>query len=145
MQYFPLKKERAGDWPPCRERNVCVVSPPFPSQLKQRSFAPWAVIWPLRPPFLPAVLSISATHTPCVVGAVGTQVAVPVQGKAPEPRPGFAPTPICSLREWFRGPQPQGIPTPEEPSPGWLWAWAMYPNLLFLSQREGLPHPCCAT
>lgn len=67
-------------------------SPPFPSQLKQLSFAPWALILPLRPPFIQAVLSILTTRLPCVAGVVRTCMAVPGlwPSKVPDPQPGIA-------------------------------------------------------
>lgn len=131
---FPLKKERAGDWQPCRRRNVSVVFPPFPSQVKQHSFAPWALIWPLRPPFLPAVLSILTTHTPW-----GPTWLCLSRAKHLDPDLALLPPLLCIPREWYRGPQPQGTPDlagcePEQCTP-----------TCFFSKKEGLSQPCCAT
>lgn len=105
-------------------------------------------------------LALYFNHTHPMCGGSGRDphgCAWAVTGEAPVPRPGFGshhPFAPCGLwcgeqrlsqlpvRPWGAV---QGTLAPGDPSPGWMRAQATCPNLLFLSEREGLTHPHCAT
>lgn len=85
------------------------------------------------------------THIPCVVGAVGTHVALPVQGKVPGPRPGFAPTTHLQPQGMVQGTPTAGDPNPRGPQP-WLAVSPGSAAQPASPEPEGKPAPsmlCC--